>query len=283
MGSEEKWQSGSFAFVLHDQQLCQLVPYAFTDKNVEPFVTWTSSVANLSPTRRAPKHHLNNMSEPEETSADSEESGVELKEPVESNSEQAEQAQAMTPAVPPELVQLDGLEQPLHFLHAAVDRLCGRDVPLPALPANDADSEALSRAVASFFTAAVGQQLSGEAVGALLSSAAIPTSAKACKAILTCLDARGPELQRALKDKTQALSQEVLQDFDWSLRLTMASEKLATLRAPALILSLMLTSAGGEERQVQVEVGKDELDRLLESLEQAHKVLRQLPAGQDPS
>ena len=50
--------------------------------------------------------------------------------------------------------------------------------------------------------------------------------------------ARRGEIGHALGRKTTEISSGTLEDFDWSLRLCMGSDQLATLRRPLLLLSL---------------------------------------------
>lgn len=64
-----------------------------------------------------------------------------------------------------------------------------------------------------------------------------------------------------------------LDDFDWSLRMVMSSDKLSDLHKPLLMLSLETTKANGEKATQLVELTTDELKHLIEKLKTVQKVM----------
>ena len=63
-----------------------------------------------------------------------------------------------------------------------------------------------------------------------------------------------------------------LDDFDWSLRMVMSSDKLSDLHKPLLMLSLDTTKANGEKSSQLIEMTTEELKYLLEKLKTVQKV-----------
>ena len=80
----------------------------------------------------------------------------------------------------------------------------------------------------------------------------------------------------AAKGAGRAIASGTLEDFDWSLRLCMGSDQLATLRQPVLLLSLTVasSSAGGAAPAVTtLELSPDELDHMLASMGRIEEVI----------
>ncbi len=67
-----------------------------------------------------------------------------------------------------------------------------------------------------------------------------------------------------------------LDDFDWSLRMVMSSDKLSDLHKPLLMLSLETTNANGEKTTQLVELTAEELKHLIDKLKTVQKVNREL-------
>ena len=57
-----------------------------------------------------------------------------------------------------------------------------------------------------------------------------------------------------------------LKDFDWSARITLASDNISGLRTPLVILKLFLTSPDGITEERILELSQLELDSLLNNL-----------------
>ncbi|XP_028404022.1 COMM domain-containing protein 8-like [Dendronephthya gigantea] len=95
------------------------------------------------------------------------------------------------------------------------------------------------------------------------------------KVVSECLKPRKEEIRVALIEETCNLSQATLKDFDWKLKLIMATDKLSNMREPVVSLDLDIKEKAGM-KHVLVELSKDELKELIASLEAANKVVMQL-------
>ncbi|KAG9479582.1 COMM domain-containing protein 8 [Eleutherodactylus coqui] len=93
--------------------------------------------------------------------------------------------------------------------------------------------------------------------------------------ISKCIKGRKPEIKDALVEKVCAMSSAHLQDFDWQLKLAMSSDKLSTLQMPLVNLDLDIVE-NGAVAPVSIEMNKEELQNLINSLEAANKVVLQL-------
>ncbi|CAG5117134.1 unnamed protein product [Candidula unifasciata] len=78
-----------------------------------------------------------------------------------------------------------------------------------------------------------------------------------------------------IEDAT-AVSHAVLADFDWKLKLAMASDKLASLQEPLLQVDLDVREVSGEHKSVFLELDQSELTKLITSLEMCSKSVQQL-------
>lgn len=83
------------------------------------------------------------------------------------------------------------------------------------------------------------------------------------KMIHSAVRTRQKEIGRALSRKMTEISSGTLEDFDWSLRLCMGSDQLATLRRPLLLLSLTIRKPNGKVEKKTLELSKKELDDLM--------------------
>ena len=85
------------------------------------------------------------------------------------------------------------------------------------------------------------------------------------KMVYSAVRTRHNEIGRALSRKMTEISSGTLEDFDWSLRLCMGSDQLATLRRPLLLLSLTIRKPNGKVEKKTLELSRKELDDLLSS------------------
>ena len=72
-------------------------------------------------------------------------------------------------------------------------------------------------------------------------------------------------------EETVDISSARLQDFHWQLKLALSSDKIASLQMPLLNLYLDVKE-NGEVKPYSVEMSKEELQKLINSLEAANKV-----------
>ncbi|XP_014447078.2 COMM domain-containing protein 8, partial [Tupaia chinensis] len=160
------------------------------------------------------------------------------------------------------------------LLHKTIDGVCGRAYP----PYQDyhgvwdaAEWKHVLEDIATFFKAVVGKSLSDEEILQQLNQ----LNSSHQEAVMKCLKSRRGEIRQALLGEVVDISSVQLQDFDWQLKLALSSDKIATLQMPLLNLHLDVRE-NGELRPYSVEMSKEELQNLIQSLEAANKVVLQL-------
>ncbi|MEE6462112.1 hypothetical protein FKM82_001497 [Ascaphus truei] len=160
------------------------------------------------------------------------------------------------------------------FLHRVIDGVCGRAQPRFQDYGNVWNLrewlDVLEDATA-FLKTSTGKDDTSEEVGNTL----IGLSPEHQEVILKCLKSRKAEIAEALVGKVCAMSSAYLQDFDWQLKLGLSSDKLSTLQMPLVNLDLDITQ-NGDIKPVSIEMNKEELQNLINSLEAANKVVLQL-------
>ena len=93
--------------------------------------------------------------------------------------------------------------------------------------------------------------------------------------LLSVVETRREELRNTLREKTIAVSNAHLQDFDWKVKFALSSDKLATIQEPLLAVDLDIKSSSKSD-SVAVELNKQELKSLISSLEAANRAVSQL-------
>ena len=86
----------------------------------------------------------------------------------------------------------------------------------------------------TFFKAVVGKNLSDEEISQQLGQ----LNPSHQEAIMKCLKSRKDEIKQTLLEEIVDISSAQLQDFDWQLKLALASDKIATLQMPLLNLQI---------------------------------------------
>ncbi|PFX27611.1 COMM domain-containing protein 8 [Stylophora pistillata] len=95
------------------------------------------------------------------------------------------------------------------------------------------------------------------------------------QAVLDCVWPRQEEVRQMLVLNAASISNSYLKDFDWKVKMTMSSDKLASVKEPTVTLDFDVEERG-KDRNISVELSKEELDNLISSLEAANKVVMQL-------
>ncbi|XP_007119693.1 COMM domain-containing protein 8 isoform X2 [Physeter macrocephalus] len=155
------------------------------------------------------------------------------------------------------------------LLHKIIDGICGRTYPLYQDYHSVWDSTEWMHVledITNFFKAVVGKSLSDEEVSQQLDQ----LNSSHQEAIMKCLKSRKDEIKQALLEEIVDISSSQLQDFDWQLKLALSSDKIATLQMPLLNLHLDVKE-NGEVKPYSVEMSKEELQNLINSLEAANK------------
>uniref|UniRef100_A0A8C5MME5 COMM domain containing 8 n=1 Tax=Leptobrachium leishanense TaxID=445787 RepID=A0A8C5MME5_9ANUR len=160
------------------------------------------------------------------------------------------------------------------FLHKVVDGICGRAQPRFRDYGNIWNLREWLEVLedsSTFFKTSVGKNEAFVQTADPLNG----LSPEHQEAISKCLTSRKPELAEALAEKVCAMSSSYLQDFDWQLKLALSSDKLSTLQMPLVNLDLDIAE-DGVVKPVSIELNKEELQNLINSLEAANKVVLQL-------
>ncbi|XP_075400489.1 COMM domain-containing protein 8 isoform X1 [Tenrec ecaudatus] len=160
------------------------------------------------------------------------------------------------------------------LLHKMIDGICGRAYPLYQDYQSVWDSAEwihVREDITTFFKDVVGKSLSDEEISQQLSQ----LNSFHQEAVMKCLRSRKDEIKQALLGEIVDISSAQLQDFDWQLKLALSSDKIATLQMPLLTLHLDVKEKGAV-KPYSVEMSKEELQSLIESLEAANKVVMQL-------
>ncbi|KAL9972546.1 hypothetical protein ACROYT_G018874 [Oculina patagonica] len=100
-------------------------------------------------------------------------------------------------------------------------------------------------------------------------------SAEVKQAVLDSVWPRQEEVRQSLVLSTAAITNSYLKDFDWKVKMTMSSDKLASIKEPVVAVDFDVVESG-KDRNVSVELTKEELNNLISSLEAANKVVMQL-------
>ncbi|XP_027691795.1 COMM domain-containing protein 8 [Vombatus ursinus] len=160
------------------------------------------------------------------------------------------------------------------LLHKVIDGICGRTYPQFKDYENIWDSAEwinVLEDLSKFFKTVIGKNRDFEKVIEQLNH----LSSDHQKTIMKCLKSRKDEIRKALLGEIIAISSAQLQDFDWQLKLALSSDKIATLQVLLLNLDLDVKE-NGDIKQYAVEMNKEELQNLINSLEAANKVILQL-------
>nr|XP_033802012.1 COMM domain-containing protein 8 isoform X2 [Geotrypetes seraphini] len=173
-----------------------------------------------------------------------------------------------------QLLERLSAEQCVQFLHKIIDGICGRTQP----QYQDYGSlwnltewlEVLEE-IATLFKMMVGQNMSEEEAFKQLDGLNLSHQ----QAIMKCLKGRKEEIKQALVEKSNAMSSAHLQDFDWQLKLALSSDKISMLQMPLVNLDLDVRE-NDKIKSVSIEMSKEELQNLINSLESANKVVLQL-------
>ncbi|XP_071087195.1 COMM domain-containing protein 8-like [Haliotis cracherodii] len=94
--------------------------------------------------------------------------------------------------------------------------------------------------------------------------------------VMEVVSVRREDLRKSLLASTAAISQNVLADFDWQMKLVMSSDKLSSLHTPLLNLDLQVADCNSHNRVVSLELDRTDLKKLIASLEGAGKAVQHL-------
>ncbi|KAK7096697.1 COMM domain-containing protein 8-like [Littorina saxatilis] len=159
--------------------------------------------------------------------------------------------------------------------HSLAEQICHNRPPAPDAYLKSLSLEewwALTGVLRNFLTSSVKHDRTKDQM--IESMKAVPEEQRLVIAEATTVHRE--QLRERLLEDTTAISQCLLRDFDWQLKLVMSSDKLASLNEPLLNVDLDLQDGAGDSRQVTIELDQEELKKLLTSLEGCSKAVQQL-------
>eukprot|EP00047_Mylnosiga_fluctuans_P005446 m.240531 g.240531 ORF g.240531 m.240531 type:complete len:172 (+) comp13684_c0_seq1:37-552(+) len=83
--------------------------------------------------------------------------------------------------------------------------------------------------------------------------------------------ARQDELKKVLARNGVTTGSTRIEDFDWNVKMALASDKISSIQQPLLHLLLKTKSVGGAGADVNIELDAAQLARLIETLEAAQQ------------
>ncbi|XP_012062716.1 PREDICTED: COMM domain-containing protein 8-like [Atta cephalotes] len=153
------------------------------------------------------------------------------------------------------------------LLHACVDEICGRPGPSYCKFANSMDwSRAEYEGVYKLISSLLRNPASLYMIEEKMPQEYHELPEQVQQNILTCLKVRREQLTDALLREHYKRKLPTVIDHDWRLKLVMGSSKMASLRESLLQLDLIIEDKGSR-RIINLELNKDELDMIINSLE----------------
>eukprot|EP00026_Physarum_polycephalum_P008162 Phypoly_transcript_08240.p1 GENE.Phypoly_transcript_08240~~Phypoly_transcript_08240.p1 ORF type:complete len:198 (-),score=33.29 Phypoly_transcript_08240:75-668(-) len=159
------------------------------------------------------------------------------------------------------------------FLHFINDQVSDRPVPLDSIFLSK-EVKPLVEAYKLFFKQVVNLGLSKEQVIEDLKKANVSENI-----ISMCVDAitaRWPDTKKALETMDIHVSPSTLADFDWKVNLISSSDRISTVQETVLLLNLTTQEGSGKKEEVLVELTKEQLDSLLETLSNVNEAVQNL-------
>lgn len=177
------------------------------------------------------------------------------------------------------------------LLHNIVDTVCGigpgirlselieeqqmkqQDEPKLSLM----EIQSILDAIKMFIQHVMSRELSMEQISQELKNLAL-NSNDLVQLFVRVIEGRRNDLVKTMKKLTVSeLSQAYLHDFDWKLHLVIASDKCSSIREPVLLLNLRVKKQN-INRDILVELTRDDLDKILKDFDKIQTVLKTLTA-----
>lgn len=163
-------------------------------------------------------------------------------------------------------------DQVTTVLHRVIDSILGRVVLYnditSASKLSVADMDHLVSCLEALIITYIANNWTLETSNSFTNACGLSSLSETLYTQITC---RNQELKQALIERTCSIFPHILEDIDWSVKLTVASSKSSSMREPSVALSLRLrnlnnTEDKGESYWVRLELNKDELDTMINSL-----------------
>mgnify|MGYP001133003763 CR=1 FL=1 len=132
------------------------------------------------------------------------------------------------------------------------------------------DFESLLRTLSGLALSSPSASSAADISAAISTHATLP--AEAVPVISQVVAARKPELQIAALESVSRISgSPQLVDFDWKVQLAVSSSKKAVINTPLLMLTLWVRDAQGTRSSIEVEMGLEQLDDIIATLDKINK------------
>eukprot|EP01090_Pellita_catalonica_P001948 TRINITY_DN1164_c0_g1_i1.p1 TRINITY_DN1164_c0_g1~~TRINITY_DN1164_c0_g1_i1.p1 ORF type:complete len:201 (+),score=45.08 TRINITY_DN1164_c0_g1_i1:23-604(+) len=175
------------------------------------------------------------------------------------------------------LPQISGIKDKKKFLHSILDGVSGRPKDWKSTLGDKFENiKPLVDGYSIFAIKAVGLEYTGSQIADQLKKYNV--NDEDIKIIVECLNVRGKDIRENLIKDASTISKTYLKDFDWKIQIVLADDKISSSRIPILRLSLELVNDDGTTKNLLLELAKEELDSLIDSLATANSGLRKLRA-----
>lgn len=156
-------------------------------------------------------------------------------------------------------------------MHRLADEMCGREAP--ATWHRDASRDEVLRSLLEAVSSPVAA-LQRAQVLKLVTDKLSGAGEALCGKITDALMARRDDIRTAAGGiQATRIGRCMLEDFDWRAHVTIASDHASAMYKPALTLALTLSD---KKKNMTVELGEAELDKLIHSLEAAEATLSEI-------
>jgi len=94
--------------------------------------------------------------------------------------------------------------------------------------------------------------------------------------VIHILATRREDLRLSVVDSINNISNASLVDFDWRAKVVVSSDKMASIWEPVVSLDLNVNTPNEDKKSISLELDRDELKKLISSLEAADRIVTQL-------
>uniref|UniRef100_A0A6B2LKP2 COMM domain-containing protein n=1 Tax=Arcella intermedia TaxID=1963864 RepID=A0A6B2LKP2_9EUKA len=152
------------------------------------------------------------------------------------------------------------------FVHDTIDFVMNGVVPTSKYPdVSESDLTTIFEAFKYFFCQILKLNLSESEIGSDLKTLNVGEEDQTV--IISALLARWNQLKQKLSYHSVNYDNAHLVDFDWKLHVSLSSNSISQFREPLLLLNLYITDENLTQKELLVELTKDDLDMLIQHLE----------------
>jgi len=161
------------------------------------------------------------------------------------------------------------------FLHYVAESVAGRPADWKDIFGEKLEElQPVIDACTLFISKLVGNDIKGDGISKEIARLGVPTEHQGT--LREVVIVHYLSIQKALTLQASTISKAYLKDFDWQVKLVMASDKISYSREPILRLTLTLVKDDQTTKDVVLELSKDEVGNFISSLNAANKVVKEL-------